>query len=100
MTMPRPVRTGLLALLLSGVTALAQSGPAQPAPAPDDTIAALQTDLKKTFKDRVVPFVTTYCVECHGNRRPTKGGVNFQPAFKDPGNPAFSKNWKLALVNV
>jgi hypothetical protein len=80
--------------------ALSVAGLCRAEPANDADLAALQAEVKKSFKDRVQPFVTTYCVECHGNRRPTKGGVNFQAAFKDPASPAFTKNWKQALALV
>jgi hypothetical protein len=96
---PHAIRRRLIPLIFVTV-ALSGGATAQTDSAPAPDVAALQADLKKTFKDRVVPFVTNYCVPCHGNKRPTKGGVNFQPAFKDPGNPAFTKHWKLALVNV
>ncbi|MDO8539766.1 MAG: DUF1592 domain-containing protein [Opitutaceae bacterium] len=86
-----------MALILFGF-ALPLAGLCQAEPAHEEDFAARQAEIKKSFRERVVPFVTTYCVECHGNRRPTKAGVNFQAAFKDPGSPAFSKNWKQALV--
>lgn len=92
---PRAAKAVILVALAVPLAALGQSEPAG-----DAAFAARQAELRKTFKDRIQPFVTTYCVECHGNRRPTRGGVNFQAAFKDPGSPAFSKNWKHALANV
>ena len=97
--MPRYARRRVMTLLLAG-SALAAGASARAETTSEEAFAAREAELRKTFKERVVPFVTTYCVECHGNRRPTRAGVNFQPAFKDPGNPAFTKNWKLALVNV
>ena len=88
---------GFVALVLAG---LASSTPGRAEPAHDERLAALQAELRKSFRERVTPFVNTYCVSCHGNRRPTKAGVNFQPALKDPGNAAFTKHWKQALANV
>ena len=35
----------------------------------------------KTFRDRVKPLLTKYCIECHG-RETHEGEVNFE-AFKD-----------------
>ncbi len=52
------------------------------------------------FRDRVTPFVTTYCLPCHQNRRPTRGGVNFSPALKTPGHAAFAQHWKRADARV
>jgi mono/diheme cytochrome c family protein len=94
--MSRPVRPAVIALLFL-VAALAQPGRAEPASEQD--FAARQADVKKTFRDKVTPFVNTYCVDCHGNRK-SKAGVNFQPALKDPGSAAFSKRWKEALAIV
>jgi mono/diheme cytochrome c family protein len=99
MTMSRVFRRGVIALILSGF-ALPLIAPCQAGPANDADLAALQSEIKKSFRDRVTPFVNTYCVGCHGNRKPTKAGVNFQAALKDPGSPAFSKHWKQALANV
>jgi hypothetical protein len=91
-------RSGVIAVILFGAAGpLARPCKAEP---PDDgDFAALQADAKDTFRDRVTPFVTKYCVDCHGNRK-SKAGVNFQSALKYPGNYGFSKHWKQALVNV
>ena len=61
---------------------------------------ALKADAEQFFRDRVTPFVTTYCVPCHQNRRPTRGGVNFSPALKSPGHAAFTEQWKRADARV
>ena len=98
MTMSGIFRRGVIALILFGF-ALPLAGPCRAEPSDDGDFAALQAELKKSFRDRVTPFVTKYCVDCHGNRK-SKAGVNFQPAFKDPGHPGFSKQWKQALVMV
>ncbi len=65
----------------------------------DKEAAALQTDAQKSFQKDVTPFVKNYCLECHGNRR-TKGGINFEPALKKPGDSASSKKWMQAFANV
>jgi hypothetical protein len=65
----------------------------------DKEAAALQTDAQKSFQKDVNPFVKNYCLECHGNRR-TKGGINFEPALKKPGDSASSKKWLQAFANV
>jgi hypothetical protein len=61
---------------------------------------ALKADADQFFRDRVTPFVTTYCLPCHQNRRPTRGGVNFSPALKAPGHAAFTEQWKKADARV
>ncbi len=76
---------------------LGAPGQAQPATATD--LAALQAEVKVAFKDRVTPFVKTYCLACHSNRK-SKGGVNFESALKYPGSAGFAKHWKNALTNV
>jgi hypothetical protein len=83
----------LLALALS----LTRVGRAEPAD--DADFAALQASVKKTFRESVAPFVTNYCVVCHGNRR-SKAGINFQVALKNPGDVAYSMRWKQALATV
>ena len=50
-----------------------------------------KSDAEQFLRDRVGPFIRTYCIDCHSNRRPTEGGVNFNPALKDPGHAAFSQ---------
>ena len=61
---------------------------------------ALKADADQFFRDRVTPFVTNYCLPCHQNRRPTRGGVNFSPALKAPGHAAFTEQWKKADARV
>jgi len=65
---------------------------------PDD-FEALQVDARKSFKEVVTPFVDTYCTRCHGQDR-QKGGINFGPALKKPGETASSKRWKQAVAIV
>lgn len=61
---------------------------------------ALKVDAEQYFRGRVSPFVTTYCLPCHRNQRPTRGGVNFSPALNSPGHAAFTENWKRADARV
>lgn len=68
-------------------------------PAAADQVA-LKADTQKFFKARVAPFLETYCIACHQNKTPTRGGVNFSPAIKDPGHPGFSEQWKKAGARV
>lgn len=71
----------------------------QAEPADDTEFAALQANAQKSFRDHVVPFVTNYCKDCHGDKK-RKAGVTFSPALKNPGNSAFSKQWKESFANV
>ena len=66
----------------------------------DGEFAALKSDAEEYFRDRVTPFIKTYCIDCHQNRRPTEAGVNFSPALKAPGHAAFSQQWKKAAARV
>src|SRR5437773_3361064 len=68
-------------------------------PAEDEVLAALQADARKSFKEVVSPFVDTYCTRCHGQDR-QKGGINFGPALKKPGETASSRRWKQAVAMV
>ena len=61
---------------------------------------ALKADATQYFRDRVTPFVKTYCLPCHRSERPTRAGVNFTPALKTPEHAAFTENWKKADARV
>jgi hypothetical protein len=61
---------------------------------------ALKADAQEFFRGRVTPFIQTYCIACHQNKRPTQAGVNFSPALKDPGHAAFTEQWKKAAARV
>ena len=98
MTTPRTFRRGALAVLLS-VLVLSLTGPGEAVSADEQDFAALQAETQKTFQERVTPFVKTYCFKCHGDRK-MKGGINFAPGLKKPGDPASRIRWKQALANV
>ena len=66
----------------------------------DDDAAALKADAQRYFGDRVAPFIKTYCLACHSNKKPTEAGVNFSPALKDPGHLAFGRQWQKAVARV
>jgi hypothetical protein len=68
--------------------------------ADDGARAARKADAEKYFRNHVTPFIKTYCLECHQNRRPTEAGLNFTPALKSPGHAAFSEKWKKAAARV
>ena len=90
--------SGVIALALFGFTA-SLAMPCQAEPADDGDIAALQAETKKSFQERVIPFVSAYCADCHGKKK-RKAGINFLPALKNPGDAAFTKHWKDSLANV
>ena len=68
--------------------------------ATDEKFAAHKAEAEEFFRKRVTPFIKTYCIDCHQNRRPTEAGVNFSPALKSPGHAAFSQQWKKAAARV
>jgi mono/diheme cytochrome c family protein len=65
----------------------------------DADFAALQADAKQSFKEVVTPFVDKYCTRCHGQDR-QRGGINFGPSLKNPGESASAHRWKQALAVV
>ena len=67
--------------------------------AEDADYEALRADAKKTFKDKVGPFVEKYCKRCHGGGR-AKANVNLQVDLKDPGRGVAFLHWKKAVANV
>lgn len=77
----------------------AGSKPVESKPAGDAALLALQAAVQKDFKDKVQPFVKTYCVECHGNRR-SKSGINFEVAVRKPAVAPFSEIWSNSYANV
>ena len=93
------LRRGVLTAVLSFLT-LPLASPARAAPPTNDAeLATLQAEIKKSFREKVTPFVKTNCLSCHSNRK-SKGGVNFESALKYPGAAGFSKHWKQAVINV
>ena len=86
------VRIALGCCLVLGVALPCRSMAADP--------EALKADAEEFFRGRVTPFIQTYCIACHQNKRPTQAGVNFSPALKDPGHPAFTEQWKKAAARV
>jgi hypothetical protein len=65
----------------------------------DADFGTRQAEAKKSFKEVVTPFVDKYCTHCHGQDR-QRGGINFSPALKSPGETASAKRWKQAVANV
>ena len=79
--------------------AVSLSMPCRAQPPGDAELAALQTEARKTMRERIDPFVNMYCVECHGNKK-RKGGVSLSAALKTPGEPFARKHWKQAMETV
>src|ERR1051325_60433 len=67
--------------------------------AEETQFAAQQDDARKSFKEVVTPFIDNYYTRCHGQNR-QKGGINFGPALKTPGETASAHRWKQALAVV
>ena len=91
-------RSAVMAMILAGF-AWSLAMPCEAEPAAEKDFAALHADAQKTFRDSVSPFITAYCIDCHGNKK-RKGGFNFQPALKKPGGAESNQLWKKALANV
>jgi hypothetical protein len=66
----------------------------------DKALVERKAEAEKFFEKRVTPFIKTYCLECHQNKRPTEAGLSFTPALKSPGHAAFSEKWKKAAARV
>ncbi len=99
-TIPRTCfRSGVIAMLVCCVSWLRPIA-CKAQTEPDGDFAAQKADAEKFFRDRVTPFIKTYCIGCHSNKRPTEAGVNFSPALKSPGHAAFSEQWKKAVARV
>ncbi len=60
--------------------------------------AALRENARKTFKNKVAPFVKKYCIDCHGTR--PEGGINLQSALDSPESATSFLHWKKAVANV
>src|SRR3954471_4501281 len=98
MTRPAVFGSGRLAMALIA-SALSLTLRCAATPADEADFAALQVDAGKSFKEVVTPFVDTYCTRCHGQDK-QKGGINFRPALKKPGETASTRRWKQALAIV
>ncbi len=66
---------------------------------PDADLAAVRAESMKVFKERIVPFLNTHCVRCHGPRR-QRAGARFDYALKTPAVPSFKILWKKAATHV
>jgi hypothetical protein len=98
MKRPESFSNGVLALILLSL-ALSLTPPCRAEPTVGPDFAVLQAEATKYFKEVVTPFVDAYCTRCHGQNK-QRGGINFGPALKNPGQTASSQRWKQALANV
>ncbi|MEY4483263.1 MAG: hypothetical protein RL693_715, partial [Verrucomicrobiota bacterium] len=80
------------AVVLSFATAIAET-------TADPELAAAQAEVKKNFKEKIEPFVKTYCADCHGDKK-QKGGMTFKSALNNPGAAAFRKQWKQSVTSL
>src|ERR1041384_6969685 len=100
MKRPGIFRGTVMAMAMAFVSSLISSDATDALQSADDAeFAELKADAQKSFKEVVTPFVDTYCTRCHGQNR-QKGGINFGPALKNPGQTASSKRWKQAVAIV
>ena len=60
--------------------------------------AALREDAKKTFKEKVEPFVNKYCIKCHGPV--PEAGINLRSALQSPGAASSFLHWKKSVASV
>jgi hypothetical protein len=66
----------------------------------DEALEGHREEAQTFFREQVTPFIKTYCLECHQNRRPTEAGLSFTPALRSPGHAAFSEKWKKSAARV
>ena len=59
----------------------------------------MRAEAKKTFEEKVEPFVKQYCTRCHGGGR-AKANVNLEVDLKAPGRGVAFVHWKKAVANV
>ncbi|MBJ7392402.1 MAG: DUF1595 domain-containing protein, partial [Chthoniobacterales bacterium] len=91
------LKAAIAAWLLGVAVAGVSTGWAEDAP--ETVHAARQAAAKKTFDEKIAPFVTNYCTDCHGDKV-RKGGLSFRSALKNPGTPDFRKRWKQSVTNL
>jgi hypothetical protein len=88
-------------LLITPILAMAMIFSSSVVAAEEDVSEKKRAEILKTFRNDVAPFLTNYCIECHGkNAKAKKGDVSFANALKRPGAGEFRKQWQVALSNV
>jgi cytochrome c553 len=99
MLLPRAFGRPALPAALFAAVLMMTAQPGRAEAGTDAEFAALQATTKDAFQTKVAPFLKSYCTDCHGAKK-RKGQVNFLPALKNPGDAAYSKQWKVTLANV
>jgi len=97
-TAARSIRSGVVLTVLSVLYACPSNCSAQSTD--DETGVDRKAKAENFFRTSVTPFIKTYCLECHQNRRPTEAGLSFTPALKSPGHAAFSEKWKKSAARI
>lgn len=92
-------RNGVMAIVIVSVLS-SQPVTVSAQTSADGEFESHKADAEQFFRDRVAPFIKTYCLECHSNKRPTEAGVNFSPALANPGHSAFTQQWQKAIARV
>ena len=93
-TFRRLVTSVIIAVIASFVPALSPA-----ASAADEQTDTRRKEVENTFRNKVIPFLTTYCVDCHGEKK-RKGGLDFTKMFKRPETGELRRQWQNALANV
>lgn len=61
---------------------------------------ARRAEVNETFRKKVVPFLKTYCMDCHGNNNKRKGGIDFAKMIQRPADGRFRIAWQVSLAQV
>ncbi|HET6246251.1 MAG TPA: DUF1592 domain-containing protein [Tepidisphaeraceae bacterium] len=85
--------TFIAVMAMSALPAWAERGES------DADVAAARADAMKTYKSEVQPFISTYCIRCHGEKK-KKNGVTFEYAIRTPASPSFRSLWKRASDKI
>ena len=64
------------------------------------TDEARRTQVNETFRKKIVPFLKTYCMDCHGNNNKRKGGIDFAKMVQRPADGRFRSAWQVSLAQV
>jgi hypothetical protein len=66
----------------------------------DAQAEARRTQVNETFQKKVVPFLKTYCMGCHGNNDKRKGGIDFAKMVQRPADGGFRSAWQVSHAQV
>ncbi len=87
----------LLTALLLALPAVLRAGDSST----NDAAAVIRarTEASKTFRNEVSPFISTYCLRCHNDKRPS-GDITFQNIEKNPDGLALKHLWKRVSTQI